>query len=114
MNTIDKQTNQETLDSLRRIRNTLYQISSNEVAAMSLDDQITYGRNIQEIGIAIWNLEAAKLKEVNDEFKKNEQALRDSTLDLESSLNNIKNSVELIRVIANVLKIITAVVVLLG
>lgn len=114
MNNVNMQLNQETLDSLREIRKTLYKISNDDIAAMSLDDQIIYGRNLQDVGVAIWNLEAAKLKEVNDQFKSNEQALHDSTLNLESSLVEIKSAVQVIRTVSKILQIITGVIVLLA
>lgn len=105
---------QTTLDALRAVRNHLYAIPGSTVAAMSLDDQIKYGDNLQRIGTSILKLEAAKLQQVNQAFAAQQKALEDASGKLQQATDRLNDSVQLIRVVGNSLSTITNIVSLLA
>ena len=114
MATIDKTTNQKTLDALRAIRRKLYAIPESELNGMGLEDQIKYGDNIHQVGLAILKLEAAKLKEVNDKFKKKEKELETAATNIEQDATTLTDTVKVIRVISNGISLVTDIIKLLG
>jgi hypothetical protein len=113
MTAVDNELNQQTLDSLRRVRKILYAIPEPELSAMSLDDQVKYGDSLHQNGLAILMLEAAKLKGVNDQFKQKEQELSDAAAKLESDAVAFTDAVKMIRVISDGIKLVTNIVALL-
>jgi hypothetical protein len=81
---------------------------------MGLEDQIKYGDSLHQTGLAILRLEAAKLKGVNDQFKKKEEALKNAAASLESDLASLEDAVRLIRVASEGLTLVTNVIELLA
>ncbi len=57
MTPVDETSNQDTLDSLRKIRRQLYSIPGSELSAMGLDDQVKYAEALHQTGLAILKLE---------------------------------------------------------
>lgn len=102
--------NQDTLDSLRRIRRLLYSIPESELSAMSLEDQILYGESLYDTTIAISKLEITKLREVNDAFKAEEKNLMASTLKLETDLSDLKFITDFVRVASKALSAISKII----
>lgn len=111
---VDPLVNQETLDSLRNVRRRLYAVPESELSAMSLDDQVKYGANLHQTGLAILKLEAAKLKGVNDAFKAKEASLQQATAKLEADSAASADAVKMIRAISDGLSLVTQVISLLG
>ncbi|KPJ94477.1 MAG: hypothetical protein AMJ53_05185 [Gammaproteobacteria bacterium SG8_11] len=111
---IDKTLNQLTLDALRAIRSKLYAIPESELNGMGLEDQIKYGDSIHQVGQSILKLEAAKLKEVNDKFKKKEKELETAAASLEQDVTALTKAVEVIRVVSSGISLIKNIVKLLG
>ena len=114
MATVDADTNQATLDSLRNVRRKLYSIPESELNAMSLEDQVKYGDSLHQNGLAILKLEAAKLKGVNDAFKEKEQELKTAAASLEKDTAALADAVKVIRVASEGLTLVTNIVKLLG
>jgi len=114
MTTINLELTQDSLDALRRIRGQLYAIPGETVGAMSLDDQIRYGDSLQKIGTAILKLEAAKLKNVNEQFKARELDLRDATAELQKSAAELADAVHVIRAVSNGLSLVANIIALLA
>lgn len=114
MKTVQENVNRDTLDSLRIIRRKLYSIPEVELSGMSLEDQSEYGSSLHQTGLAILKLEAAKLKGVNDDFKKQELKLKSAAFKLEADIGNLLDAVKVIRVIGEGLKLITNIVNLLA
>ena len=114
MPTVNQTSNQATLDSLRIIRRKLYSIPESELSAMSLEDQTAYGNNLHQTGLAILKLEAAKLKGVNEKFKKKENALKTVTGKLESDLASLTDAVKVIRIAGEGLVLVSNIVKLLA
>ena len=110
---VDAGINQQLLDSLREVRKKLYSISESELNSMSLEDQIKYGDSLRQTGRAILKLEAAKLKEVNNQFKARELELKNATVKLEKDINELKNWVEVVRVASKALNLIGEIINLL-
>jgi len=111
---VDLNVNQATLDSLRIIRRKLYSIPEAELNAMSLEDQVKYGDNLHQAGLAILNLEAAKLKGVNDKFKEQEQDLESAAANLESDLATLTDAVKIIRAVSEGITLVINVIKLLA
>jgi hypothetical protein len=114
MSTFETALNQQTLDSLRVVRRKLYAIPESDLNAMSLEDQAKYGDSLHKVALALLKLEAAKLKEVNDEFKKREDELKNATAKLESDATSLSDAVKIIRIISGGIELITKIVALLG
>lgn len=114
MTTVDANLNQETLDSLRATRRRLYAIPELDLNAMSLDDQVKYGDTLHQNGLAILELEAAKLKDVNDRFKEKEEELKNAAAKLESDTAELTDAVKIIRVASEGIGLVTNIVKLLG
>ena len=114
MKTVDKNANQATLDSLRIIRCKLYSIPELELCAMGLEDQVKYGDSLHQNGLAILKLEAAKIKGVNDAFKGKEDELEIAAAKLEEDTAVLADTVKVIRVVSDGLKLVTNVVKLLA
>ncbi len=113
MATVDADTNQATLDSLRKVRRKLYSIPESELNAMSLEDQVKYGDSLHQDGIAILKLEAAKLQGVNDAFKAKEQELKITAASLEKETAALTDAVTVIRVTSEGMTLVTNIVKLL-
>ncbi len=111
---IDLDISQATLDSLRKLRRKLYSIPEAELSAMGLEDQVKYGDNLHQVGLAILKLEAAKLKGVNDAFKEKEQDLKVAAADLEKQLADLNDAVEMIRVASEGLGMVANVIELMA
>lgn len=114
MITVDPAKNQDTLDSLRVVRRKLFSIPESELSAMSLEDQVKYGDSLHQNGLAILNLEAAKLKGVNKKFKEKEEKLKKAAAALESDLASLTDAIKLVRVSSEGLTLVTSVIKLLG
>ena len=114
MPTINKESTQANLDALRLTRSKLYSIPELELNAMSLEDQVKYGDSLHQTGLAILKLEAAKLKGVNDKFKKKEKDLTKACADLESDLASAENAVKAIRVASESIALVSDIIKLLG
>ncbi len=114
MATIDTDSTQSTLDSLRKVRRTLYSIPESDLNAMSLEDQVKYGDSLHQNGLAILKLEAAKLKGVNDAFKEKEQELKIAAAGLEKDTAALADAVKVIRVASEGLTLVTNIIKLLG
>ena len=114
MKQVDPDINQATLDSLRNVRRKLYGVPETELSAMSLDDQVKYGANLHQIGLAILKLEAAKLKGVNDAFKAEEAKLKEAVAAIETDSAALKDAVKMIRAISEGLSVVTKLISLLG
>lgn len=113
MITVDQAKNQATLDSLRVVRRKLFSIPESELSAMSLEDQVKYGDSLHKNGLAILNLEAAKLKGVNKKFKEKEEKLKQAAAALESDLASLTDAIKLVRIssegltlVANIIKLL--------
>jgi len=113
MATVDENTTQDTLDSLRIVRRKLFSIPEGELSAMSLEDQVKYGDSIHQNGLAILKLETAKLKGVNEAFKEKEQDLKNAAAKLENDTANLATAVKVIRVASDGLKLVTNIITLL-
>ena len=114
MATVNADLYQETLDSLRATRRKLYAIPESDLDAMSPDDQVEYGDTLHQYGLAILDLEAAELKEVNDQFKEKEEELKNAAAKLESDTAELTDSVKTIRVASEGIGLITNIIKLLG
>jgi len=114
METIDANSNQATLDSLRIVRRRLYSIPESELSSMDLEDQVKYGDSLHQNALAILKLEAAKLKGVNDAFKEKEQELKTAAAGLEEDAAALIDAVKVIRVVSDGLNLVTNIVKLLG
>ncbi len=110
MTAVDINKNRDTLDSLRIIRRNLFSIPESELSAMSLEDQVKFGDSLHQMGLAILNLETAKLKGVNDQFKKKEDELEKAASALENDLASLNDAVELVRLAADGLRLVTNIV----
>lgn len=111
---IDTDTNQATLESLRKVRRKLYSIPEAELDAMSPEDQVKYGDSLHQNGLAVLKLEAAKLKGVNDAFKEKEQELKTTAASLEQDTAAQDDAVEVIRVASEGLTLVTNIIKLFG
>ena len=114
MPNVNIEINQETLDSLRIIRRKLYSIPESELNAMSLEDQTKYADNLHKVSLAILKLEAAKLKGVNNAFKRQEKKLKAAAADLEEDAEKFAEAVKMIRAVGDGLEMVTNVVGLLA
>lgn len=114
MPNVDIEINQETLDSLRRIRRRLYSVPESELNAMSLDDQTKYADTLHKVSLSILKLEAAKLKGVNNSFKKKEEKLKAAAAGLEKDAAKLADAVKMIRAVSDSIKMVTNVVDLLA
>ena len=114
MTKVDKEKNQATLDSLRVVRRKLFSIPESELSGMSLEDQVKYGDSLHQNGLAILNLETAKLKGVNDQFKEKEEELKKAAAALESDLASLTDAVNLVRISSEGLTLVTNIIKLLG
>jgi len=114
MPNVNKDKNQATLDALRKIRRKLYSISESDLNAMGLEDQAKYGEELHQTGLAILHLETAKLKGVNDKFKKKETQLKTAAASLEKDLSNLEEAVQIIRAACDTLVLISNITKLLG
>lgn len=103
-------THQQTLDSLRRVRRQLYAIPEAELSAMSLDDQVKYGNALSDLSVAVLKMETLKLKNVNKNFKSEEQNLHAAAHQLESDLHGLKYFTDVVRVASDGLALVTKVV----
>jgi hypothetical protein len=111
---IDLDISQASLDSLRRLRRRLYSIPEAELSAMGLEDQVKYGDNLHQVGLAILKLETAKLKGVNNAFKEKEQDLKVAAAGLEKQLAELNDAVEMIRAASEGLNLVTNIIKLLA
>jgi hypothetical protein len=111
---IDQKKTRATLDSLRVVRRKLFSIPEAELSAMSLEDQVSYGDDLHKTSTAILRLETAKLKGVNDQFKKRETELKEAAAKLEGDLSDLTEAVKLVRVASEGLALVTDIVKLLG
>ena len=107
---VAKKTHQDTLDSLRRTRRTLYAIPESELSAMGLDDQVAYGNSLSQITLAILKLEMLKLKKVNEAFKAEEQNLRTAAQQLEADLAELEFITDVIRLASESIGLVTKIV----
>ena len=98
--------NLSTLDSLRIVRRKLYSIPESELAALSLEDQEKFGNSLHRTSLAILELEAAKLKGVNDAFKGREEELKEAAEQLEQETVEMTNVVSVIRFVSKPLELI--------
>ena len=114
MKQVDPDINQATLDSLRNVRRKLFAVPETELSAMSSDDQVTYGANLHQMGLAILKLETAQLKGVNDAFKAEEAKLKEAAAALEADSAALKDAVTFIRAISEGLSVVTKLISLLG
>ena len=114
MKQVDPDINQATLDSLRSARTKLFAVPEKELDAMSSDDQVKYGDELHQLGLAILKLEAAQLKGVNDAFKAEEGKLKDAAASLEADAAKLKDSLAVIRAISEGLSTVTNVISLLA
>ena len=114
MATIDVDTNQATIGSLRSVRRELYSIPEPELDAMSQEDQVKYGDSLHKCGLAILKLEAAQLKLINDEFKAKEQELNKAAADMENDLAGLTDATKVIGVVSEGITLVTNIVKLLG
>ena len=111
---VNQNKSQATLDSLRITRRKLYSIPESELNAMSLEDQVKYGDSLHQTGLAILNLETAKLKGVNDKFKQKEEKLKKATAALEGDLASLTDAVKMVRVASEGLTLVSNIIKLLG
>jgi hypothetical protein len=107
LDTVDEQMNQDTLDSLRKVRRKLYSVPESELSGMSLDDQVKYGANLHQTGLAILRLETAKLKGVNDKFKVKESQLKEAASKVEADSAAITDTVKMIRAVSEGLAVVS-------
>ena len=114
MPTVDPETNEATLESLRIVRRKLYSIPLTQVDAMSPEDQTKHADTLHNTGLAILKLETAKLKGVNEAFKEKEQDLKDAAGTLENDLAALTDSVDVIRCVSEGLSLVTNVIGLLA
>ena len=114
MATVDKDTNQATLESLRKVRRKLYSIPEAELDAMSPEDQVKYGDSLHQNGLAVLKLEAAKLKDVNDAFKEKEQELKVTAASVEQNIAALDDAVEVVRAASEGLALVTNIIKLLA
>jgi hypothetical protein len=110
MKTEDMIAIQKSLDSLRIIRRKLYSLPEVELGSLGLEDQVKYGNNLHQTSLAILKLETLKIKGTNDAFKTNENELKEAIIGLENSLTMITDSVQVIRIISDGLKIATDII----
>ena len=103
-------TNQETLDALRRVRRQLFSIPESELSALSLDDQVCYGDALFQTTTAISKLELLKLKNVNQKFKAEEQNLKSAAAKLESDLNALTFTTDVVRAASEGIGLVTKIV----
>lgn len=109
---VNRTTHQDTLDSLRRTRRTLYAIPEPELSAMALDDQVKYGESLSQVTSAILQLETMKLKNVNKAFAAEQQALNAATKQLETDLAQLQFANEVVRTASSALSVVAKVVAL--
>ena len=114
MATVDIDTNQATLESLRKVRRKLYSIPEAELDAMSPEDQVKYGDSLHQNGLAVLKLEAAKLKDVNDAFKEKEQELKVTAASVEQNIAVLDDAVEIVRAASEGLALVTNIIKLLA
>lgn len=107
---VAKKTHQDTLDSLRRTRRTLYAIPESELSAMGLDDQVAYGNSLSEVTLAILKLETLKLKKVNEAFKAEEQNLKTAAQKLEADLAELEFVTDMIRLASEGIGLVTKII----
>jgi len=114
MATVDTETNEATLESLRKVRRKLYSIPEAELDAMSQEDQVKYGDSLHQNGLAVLKLEAAQLKGVNDAFKAKEQELKTTAASVEQNIAALDDAVEIVRVASEGLVLVTNIIKLLA
>ena len=107
---VAKKTHQDTLDSLRRTRRTLYAIPESELSAMGLDDQVAYGNSLSQVTLAILRLETLKLKKVNEAFKAEEQNLRTAAQKLEADLSELEFVTDMVRLASEGIGLVTKII----
>lgn len=107
---VAKKTHQDSLDSLRRTRRTLYAIPEAELSAMGLDDQVKYGNTLSQVTLDILIMETLKLKKVNDAFKAEEQNLRTATQQLETDLSKLEFVTDMVRLASEGIGLVTKIV----
>lgn len=103
---------QDSLDSLRKTRDGLYDINQSTLSAISLDDQQKYNNNLHRIGLSILQLEASKKHEMNASFKNSENTLKNAAEKLAQFSENDSNYLLMIRSINSGLGIIDEIVAL--
>ena len=106
MATVDQASNQATLESLYEIRSKLYSMSVQELNDLSAQDQLNYTQSLHQINLAIQDLEDAKMKQVNEVFKANEQTLVDKTQTLQDAVKALTESVSIINTISHSIELI--------
>ncbi len=114
MAVIDADINKSTIDSLRNVQLKLFSISESELDAMGQEKQVEYGDRIHQNDLAILKLEAAKLKQVNDEFKNREQELKKAAGDIEKDLAQLTDAVKIVKVVSEGMSLVTDIIKLLG
>ena len=107
---VARKTHQDTLDSLRRTRRTLYGIPESELSAMGLDDQVEYAESLAQVTRDILKMETLKLKKVNEAFKAEEQNLRTAAQKLETDLAQLKFVTDVVRTASEGLGLVSKIV----
>ncbi len=81
---------------------------------MKQDDRDNYNDCLSQTESAILKLETAKLKGVNDLFKKKEEELKNSAEKLQRDTETLNDAITIIKTISDGIGLITNVVCLLG
>lgn len=114
MPTVDMNLNKQTIGSLWAVNRKLYAIPDSELNAMSPEDIKKCKDSLNLTDLAIRKLEAAKLMEVNDHFKAEEDNLKNAAAKLESAASGLADTVKMIQVISDGMKLVMSIVALLG
>ena len=99
-----------TISDLEAIKTKLNEIDQNTLIG---GDLLQLADNLNDVGVAILKLNAAKLSDLNAEFKQQAPQLQKAAADLKQDLDGLQSSIDIINTVAAGLGVVTQAVNLL-